>query len=468
MKSLEFRVPNSKVRTKNHTGFFWRITEYGLRKRFLLAACCLVVFTLHPSLFTHHLLFAEEYKFDASEVEKKPYNIGGYVEFNPILFGLDKSAALYKLRFFDKEVGGTTREYDANLQLEGSFERGISRIYAKTHTGYTNNYAEKTTQTKLFEGYLSVKPSHSFIMDFGKKTLNWGKGYAWNPAAFLDRPKNPDDPELSREGYIVASADFTKSFQGALKTFSFTPVFVPVYTDVNDDLGEVDRLNFASKFYFLLYDMDLDLLFQTGGSRTTRYGMDFSRNIGTNLEVHGEFSWINNFQQTSIDEFGNKSEKTFDAKNYLIGIRYLTEQDTTYILEYYRNGAGFSSKEMRDYFAFVDKAYDLYLSKHQTGPLSKAIQLFKGPYGKMNPSQNYLYAKISQKDPFDILYYTPAITLISNVDDKSFSVTPEITYTGITNLELRLRTGIIVGSKGTEYGEKPNDYKVDIRLRYYF
>ncbi len=76
----------------------------------------------------------------------------------------------------------------------------------------------------VFEGNVSLKPSPSFILEFGKKTLNWGKGYAWNPAAFLDRPKNSDDPELAREGYIVASLDYTKSWEGqALKTFSFTP-----------------------------------------------------------------------------------------------------------------------------------------------------------------------------------------------------------------------------------------------------
>ena len=47
----------------------------------------------------------EEYKFDVSEIEKKPYHIGGYAEFRPILFGLDRDAALYKLRFYDRDEG---------------------------------------------------------------------------------------------------------------------------------------------------------------------------------------------------------------------------------------------------------------------------------------------------------------------------------------------------------------------------
>jgi len=298
--------------------------------------------------------------------------------------------------------------------------------------------------------------------------LNWGKGYAWNPAAFLDKPKDPNDPELAREGIIVVSADYTKSFTGPLKTFSFTPVLVPVYSDVNDDFGEVDHLNGAAKFYFLLYNTDIDLMFLTGGSRTTRYGFDFSRNITANLEVHGEFSLINGYQKRYTDSNGIVNQTTYNAKNYLIGLRYLTEKDTTFIVEYYHSGTGFSAGEMEDYFSFIDKGYNRYVTTGNVSQLNKAAVLLQSGYGKMNPAKNYLYLRVSQKEPFDIVYYTPAVTFIANVDDKSFSITPELMYTGITNLELRLATAIISGTRGSEFGEKQNDYKIEFRARYYF
>lgn len=435
-----------------------------------ITASCLFFLILCHALVLIPSSFAEEYKFDASEVEKKPYHIGGYIEFYPIIFGLDKNSAMYKLNFYDRSMGGTTEQYNGNLQIEASLEKGVTRAYLKAYTSYTNSWQTETTKTNIFEGYLSVKPSSSWIVDAGKKTMNWGKGYVWNPAAFLDRPKDPNDPELSREGFIVASVDYTKSFtDGHLKTFSFTPVLVPVYSGVNDDFGEVDHLNFATKFYFLFLDTDLDLMFLTGGSKTTRYGMDFSRNITTNLEIHGEFSLINGYDQTYTNSSGTIFKRSYTAKNYLIGLRYLTKSDTTYIIEYYRNGTGYSSKEMRDYYSFIDVGYDRYTATGNTAMLDKAANLNQqGSYGRMNPGVNYLYIRVSQKDPFDILYYTPAVTLIANLDDKSFSMTPEITYTGLTNLELRLRAGIIAGTKGSEYGEKQNDYRIDFRARYYF
>ena len=431
----------------------------------LSAACCLCRQT--PAFSEENK--AEEYKFEASETEKKPYHLGGYVEALPILFGLDKNASLYKLNFYNRSIGGTTPEYDGTLQLEGSLEKGISRFYLKTNTTYTNNYATNSTKTTLFEGNVSIRPSPTFITEIGKKTLNWGKGYAWNPAAFLDRPKNPDDPELAREGYIVASLDYTKSWEGqALKTFSFTPVLMPVYGGINDDFGETGLLNLASKFYFLLYDTDIDFMFLTGGSKTARYGLDFSRNVTTNLEVHGEFSLINNFTKVSIDPNGNMSQTTSNAFNALLGLRYLSARDTTYILEYYRNGQGYSTREMQDFFSFIDKGYGLYTATGNPSLLNRANNLSQGNYGKMTPEMNYLYLRISQKEPLDILYFTPALTMIANLDDKSFSITPDLMYTGITNLELRLRTGFIVGSRETEFGEKQNDYRLEFRIRYYF
>ena len=52
--------------------------------------------------------------------------------------------------------------------------------------------------------------------------------------------------------------------------------------------------------------------------------------------------------------------------------------------------------------------------------------------------------------------------------DKSFSLSPELLYTGITNLELRMKASFITGERLSEYGEKQNDYRVEFRMRYYF
>jgi hypothetical protein len=410
----------------------------------------------------------DTYTFDLSETEKKPYHLGGYVEAKPVLFRLDKDSALYKLKFYNRNEGKTLDEYNFKLQLEGSYETDIARAYVKTNTDYKNSYLGESERSAFYEGYLTLKPSPSLKMDAGKKTLKWGKGYAWNPAAFIDRPKDPDDPELAQEGYLAASADYIKSFNGPLKTISFTPVLIPVYNHINDSFGQNNNLNFAGKLYFLFYDTDIDLIVFTGGSKTTQYGVDFSRNIATNLEIHGEFATIRDYQKNFIDSNGKSSLDEYDAKSYLLGIRYLTAIDTTYIIEYYHNGTGFTEAEMKNYYSSINRGYQSYLSTGSDSLLQRAANLTETSYGRINPMRNYLYLRVSQKEPFDILYFTPAITGIWNVDDSSYSLSPEVFYTRFTNLELRLKAIFLIGDKDTEFGEKQNDYRLEFRVGYYF
>jgi hypothetical protein len=413
---------------------------------------------------------AEEYTFSLSEIEKKPYHVGGFLEFRPVLYGVDKNASLAKLNLYDKNVGDTIDEYNGRLWIDANIQKGIAGFYLQMNTDYQqSDVVTATSKTRPYQAYLSLKPSSSLTIDTGKKTSKWGKGYAWNPAAFVDRPKDPDDPELALEGYEVASADYIKSFaSGPLKTFSFTPVILPAYGEINDDFGETHHLNVAAKAYFLLYDTDIDFMFLTGGSKTPRYGFDFSRNIGTNLEVHGEFALITEFKKTLIDANGNSSQKTYDAVNYVLGVRYLSTLNTTYIFEYYNQGTGFSTEEMSDYFSFIDKGYNAFLTSGDTRALAKARTVTQGNYGRFTPETDYLYLRVSQQEPLDILYFTPALTWIYNLSDRSFSLTPELLYAPITNLELRLRTGVLVGAKDSEFGEKQNDYRIELRIRYYF
>jgi len=123
---------------------------------------------------------------------------------------------------------------------------------------------------------------------------------------------------------------------------------------------------------------------------------------------------------------------------------------------------------MKDYLSFIDKGYESFITKGSDSLLKKATNLTQGNYGRPNPMKDYLYLRISQKEPFNVLYFTPAITMIMNLNDKSLSLSPEFLYTGFTNWELRLKGTALIGQKGTEFGEKPNDYRIELRIRYYF
>jgi len=413
------------------------------------------------------VLRADEYTFDIAETEKKPYHLGGYLEFRPVLAGFDQDAVLYKLRFYGRSEGNIVPEYDASLQIEGSIEQGPARLFVRMNAGYQDTDLDSEISATAYEAFLSISPAPSLAIAAGKRTFKWGKGYAGNPVAFVDRPKNPNEPDLNLEGYVAASVDYIWSFSGPLKTLSITPVLVPVSESVNEDFGESGHVNAAGKVYLLLYDTDIDFLFLSGGSRTSRYGMDFSRNITTNLEVHGEYARIDEVKKNVIGSDGSAHQTVSDASSSLLGLRYLTGTDTTYILEYYRNGAGYTEQEIEDYFTFVQSAYDYYLSSGSAALLQKAAAAGES-YGRPYAGRSYGYLRVSQKEPFDIPYWTPALTAIVNAEDKSYTLSPEITYTGITNIELRLKGTVLAGSRLSEYGEKQNNYRVELLARYFF
>jgi hypothetical protein len=441
-------------------------------KSLVLLSALLLAFDLHSQ---EQQQDTGRFEIDLAELQKevdkvaaRPYSLGGFAEFQPTLLGIDRDSAVSRARFYRSRPDNPFDQYNFRLRLQGSYKQDWFSLFFKSDTLVRNDFQGWDEDTKLFEAYASIQPSTSFIFEAGKKVMKWGKGYAWNPVSFIDRPKNPEDPEESLEGTTVATADYIRSFDGPLKTLTLTTALIPVYKYVNAKFGEPRRTNFAAKIYLLLYDTDIDFMVLTGSSRTTRYGFDFSRNLTSNLEVHGEFAVVNNLDITAVNANGQAHKTRSDALSQLVGLRYLSEKETTYILEYYHNGGGFSRRQIMNFVSFVDRSYRMWKTTGNDSGLQRAAQLIEGPYGRPGLARHYLYFRASQKEPFDILYLTPAITSIMNLTDASLTVIPELAYSPMTNLELRFRTPVLMGKKGTEYGEKQNDFRVELRLRYHF
>jgi hypothetical protein len=409
----------------------------------------------------------EEFTFEIEEFEKRPYSFKGFGELEGVIFSARREAAFHRLSYYRGSPGDPFGEATAHAQIEATYERGVFRAFARGN-GYARSTGDGSDNDgRLYEGYVTLRPNENLLFDAGKKALRWGKGYAWSPIAFADRPKNPDDPEIDLEGYTIASMDLIVSFGGALKTLSFTPVILPVYENVNGDFAETRGVNHAGRLYILLWDTDIDFVYLVGPSRSSRFGVDLSRNITSNFEIHAEIAHFPDFAKRSVDEAGDVREQRYYARAGLAGVRYLTELETTIILEYYYNGTGMSVEEMTNYYDLIWRANTDLGKTLDEEPLKRTVEIGRGGYGRINPMRNYAFLRVSQKEPFDILYFTPAISTIYNIDDESYSITAELLYERITNLEMRLRLGYLHGSADTELGEKPYDRRLDLRVRYY-
>lgn len=410
----------------------------------------------------------ENNSFDISQYEKKPFELNGYAELKAEQFTFDRQDALYQLNYFDQLPRDGFDRGTGSLQLEGVYRHGITTAHVLARGSYTHDYTGNNRDTRFYEAYVSAQPSNHATYDLGKKTLSWGKGYAWNPVGFVQRPKDPNDPDLAREGFVIAGGDFVRSFDGTLKTVAFTPLVVPTTAGVNTDFGTPDHLNPAAKVYFLYADTDIDFMMLGAGAKSARYGFDFSRNLGTNLEIHGEWAHAESTTRPVVDSAGSINPLEASATSYLLGLRYLSEHNLTTILEYYYNGAGYNEDEMRTFASVVHNAYDQYQVTGNAAPLAKLRAALAPALAQTNPGRRYLYLRLSQQEPFNILYFTPALTTIANLDDHSYSVAPELLYTGITNLELRFRVFWLRGARLSDFGEKQYDRRLELRARYYF
>jgi len=412
---------------------------------------------------------AIDLEFEIPEVEKKPYSFNAEFKISETIKGFDEDSLLFHQRYPNGRDDGTFYQTNLNLKVEGSYQVSIVKLYARLNGDlYYSNEEDWENDRKTEEAYVSLLPGPSVTLDAGKKVLKWGKGYAWNPAAFFSRPKDIEDPDATLEGYYVVAGDLIKSMDGALKTIALTPVILPVSSHINDEWGTERETIWGGKVYFFAFDTDLDIMLLAGEEVEDRFGIDFSKNISVNFEIHGEAAIVLDYVKYITDQQGNLTEKKYDAKSYLLGIRYLSGYDTTYIFEYYRNGQGYTSDEMKDYFTLIEDGYQDYINSQNMAKLSKSREYGSQFYNKQTVMKDYLYLKVSQKEPFNILYFTPSVTCLYNINDKSGSIMPQIIYTPVTNLELELKTTFLLGKDYTEFGEKLNDYKIYAAVKYYF
>ncbi|WP_040727313.1 hypothetical protein [Thiomicrorhabdus sp. Kp2] len=425
--------------------------------------------TVLTGLVTLQMVFnlanAEEFSFNVSAYEKKPYEFNGHFDLMATQLNINPNSALSNLAFKPPAKPQDFQRYNSELELNGLYRFDKSSLNFRSLSLWQDDILTQTTEHTLQEGFWRYQPSNQWSFDLGKRAIKWGKGYAWNPVGFLERAKNPDDPEINREGFILAGGEYTKSLPGLVKTVSAAFFAIPVSDTLNEDFSSntTESLFFGGKLYLLVADTDIDFYLRHSAETNTDYGMSFATNLATNFELHGDFAYRDQVFQTQITDtpsLASTIESTFQS---LVGIRYLTTTDLTWIVEWLHNPQGYSTNEMTDF-------YSLAKSDPDTSPLDYQLaqQAKQGSYSLSNSRQNYLYIKASQKDFADIVYLNSALTLISNLEDSSYLLTPELIYTGYKNSELRFRATTFQGSNNSEFAEKLTDLKLEFRARVFF
>ena len=184
---------------------------------------------------------------------------------------------------------------------------------------------------------------------------------------------------------------------------------------MNDEFSQEEQNHVGMKAYFLAYDTDIDIIYYRRSEQSDKIGFDFSKNIQTNIEVHGEFA-----KTLGEDDYA-----------YLVGMKYLTAFDLTITTEYF----------------------------YQKNQSSKSEPFY---------DHQYVMNKFLQKEPFNWLYGAIYYKNIYNMNDQSFQNAFGVTYSFKNNMFIDLSYMINDGQTGSEYGSKLVQDTVWTKLYWYF
>jgi len=420
-------------------------------------------------------------------VSKKISEISGKIKIGHFLFGPDEEAELYKLKYSQESEKSTSAD-QFHIILGGKHELQESIFFWEARNFLHKNDSGWEAKINVDEAYINCPYNSELRWEAGKKILNWGKAHAWNPLGFLASPRDPLDPELSREfpqeGLIYLGAEYKKKFPPGpdpIQGLAFSPLIFPVQENVNETFGQPKDFqehvsettgqskhwNLAGKLSLLFWNTEIDFCFLKGASRPDRYGFGFSRNLDSNLEIYGDFCMIPEYEKFFLDNLGTKPlpSTVYAAFGNLVGFSYNRGEDSRYIVEYYRNKAGYTPEEMKNYYAYLHEMND---PNQEDGDRTDIRNITEDYYNKPDLMQEYVFAKIIKNEPLEIQHLTFSVAGIMNLQDKSYSISPEFYYKSRPNLHIKLKATINEGKPLSEFGERVNDSKVEISLTYFF
>ena len=350
-------------------------------------------------------IHADDYSFDMESIETKSFEYSGYLRSEYKYQTLNQDSPLYAfLNRSDSSQNAFLNEalfrfthYKDDFKLIGALSARYVNIDGVDDDLYT-----------VYQLYTHNTLSINHSIDVGKKTLKWGTGYFFNPAAFLDRPKDPTQPENAYEGYVMVDYTYNKSFEGNLKNLQLDLVYMPTTARVNDDFYNGQSSNLSAKLYLLYLDTDISFIYLYSDTQKDKIGFTFSKNLETYFEVHGEYA-----------------KEIAGYHSYLLGLKYVTESDITIISEYYYDSEGLTKDEIRS-----------------------SIKLL--PF----PAKSYFINKFSKKEPLGIVYSSVYFKDMLNVEDNSHLDTLGFIYTFKNNLEIDFSYNLNSGDQESEFGKK--------------
>ena len=420
-----------------------------------------MVFYLAAILFILGPAQGQEYDFEIPEPEEQKLEISGNLDGKWGLLHSRTDSPFKQFQNLPSTMDNYLSQYRLDFYLNGDYRFEGLGFFVKTFTQYVR---QEPAEPALFELYGSLSLSPRLSMSLGKRRYNWGKGYAFNPVGYANAEKDPENPDLSLAGRSALYMEYNRSLDGHdLQNFSLSGVMLIPEAEDNTRFAPARRIGMALKLYLLVRNVDIEVMtfYQKGKAR--RYGADFSTNLKTNLEVHGELDYaVGEDTYFILDD--RPARRRNSGLSHLLGMRYLTTSNTTLIVEFYHRSNGMNEGIFADYVAYVRDGL-----RDDTAPDAEANRaVVNDLFRRKNLMRDYAYAKLMHPEPFSILYSSVSAFVIYNLQDKSYVLSPQLAYKPVTNFEFLCWPSFLVGTAETEYGSRAFQRKIEFWMRFFF
>jgi hypothetical protein len=410
-------------------------------------------------------------------------------------------------------VFSITRIRAQSLEYRFSFvdEGTLNKVRIETPLNYQNRILPQSTEgnlgtTNLFLGYgglttslnLDVSTNNLKIPEYsnsirelsmdlsltdelditiGKKILKWGPGYAFNPTGVVEPQRSPSDPSDrlgQNDGRKLISAN--AFFGGSSITFVY----------INDARFELSKLSWgkqelALRAYTFVDGFDLSIIGHYKEGDRLETGLNWSKVIGSNLELHGEVlakkgsSTLYHQIITSDNDHqiftSNPYVTLFDQSDrifykILLGGQYTFENGINIVLEYYHDAEGLDKLEWQRWLKFIK-----FQNSIQQGSIVAALIVIEAsrnnilwalqtlsPRGTMS---DYIFAR----EYFSTGSWSFEYIQFLNTQDFSFVIIPSITFGISENVSLYSRLTSFIGSSDSEFGALFNSCSFNLGIR---
>jgi hypothetical protein len=351
--------------------------------------------------------------------------MAGFCQASGVTFNGDLESDLIYMSLKDPAIPAPETIFDNTFNLKVEFNQGEkqSGVVLLQYKYAIPPNPDLTGSLVINQAYINLQLGNNSLLRAGRQKITWGTGLAWNPTNYIGADKNRADLTTTYPGVDVI--DYEVAWGNTSGVLLLKPSL----------LGRLNDWGRAAKLAFQAFHSDFSIsAYQQGDANA--YGADFATTVG-NFTVYTELA-----EKTGRMFYINSSSSLVYRpvdQHYLHGvIGAIGNCGDNWVvqLEYYYNQEGWDNAEAQNYYA--------YLSGHSAP--SEIANFFA------DERRNYLFTMIRKGEILEDLTLTTSV--LWNIDDQSFFISPMLDYQLSQNVMLTLMMYYYGGSAASEFGSQ--------------